>query len=604
MFHKPYWKIRESINLRIFSSKATVLTTLRVISLLISTLALGGIVYFHGFPKDEQSLSIYRSIIRFSFSFYVIKFLIKLFYDFKPDNFLKENRFEAIIMLLIVLEGIGQFIFRIDLVTLMLNLFGLGELTLISNLFVQLYFFLIVGLQAGRASQWLTRTSISPQAILALSFIILILSGTGLLMLPEMTVNGNIRFIDALFTSASASCVTGLTVIETASFFTSKGKVIIMLLIQLGGLSILSFATFFANFYKTSASIKYKSLVKDFLSTEKISDSRQLIKQLFLFSIVFELIGFAILFFAWNPGSAMDAGERGFYALFHSVSAFNNAGFSLFPGNLYENVIRNAYLFHIVIAVLIFFGGIGFMNMVYFGNYIKERFVKEQQWVHLNVGTRIALYTSLSLIAAGMIIFLLLEWDHSLQGYTNFQKFVAGFFQSVTTRTAGFNTVDIASLKMPVLIFFIVLMYIGASSGSTGGGIKTTTFALIVKSALATIRGETHVVFFKRNISYNTINRSYSIALFSLTTIFISTFFLSITEPDKTFLSLLFEEFSAISTVGLSTGITPYLSVPGKLIITLSMFVGRIGTLSVALLLTKRVISTSFKYAETAVVVG
>jgi trk system potassium uptake protein len=604
MFHMPNWKIREFINLRIFDSKKTVLTILRGLSLLISILALGGIVYFHGFPKDEQSLRIYWLIINISFSFYVLKFLIRLFYDFRPDNFLKENSFEAIIMLLIVIEGIGQFIFQVDLVTLMFNLFGLGEFAFISNLFVQLYFFLIVGLEAGRASQWLTRSNISPQAMLALSFLILIFSGAFLLMLPEMTVNVKIRFIDALFTSASASCVTGLTIVDTATFFTIKAKVIIMLLIQMGGLNILSFATFFATFYKTSASIKYKSLVKDFLSTEKISDTRSLLRQIFLFSIIFELIGALILFFAWNPGSAMETGERSFNALFHSVSAFNNAGFSLFPNNLYEGIIRNAYLFHIIIALLIFFGGIGFMNMTYFGIYIKERIVKKQKWIHLNVGTRIALYTSLSLILAGMAIFLILEWDHSMHGYSTFQKMVAGFFQSVTTRTAGFNTVDISMLKAPVLIFFIFLMYIGASPGSTGGGIKTTTFALIFKSALATIRGETHVVFFRRTISYNTIGRAYSIALFSLTTIFISTFLLSITEPDKAFLSLLFEEFSAIGTVGLSTGITPNLSDAGKLIITLSMFVGRIGTLSIALLLARRVISTSFEYAETGVVVG
>jgi Trk-type K+ transport system membrane component len=372
----------------------------------------------------------------------------------------------------------------------------------------------------------------------------------------------------------------------------------------LGGLNILSFATFFATFYKTSTSIKYKSLIKDFLSTEKISDTRHLLRRIFLFSILFELSGATLLYFAWDPGLTMSFRGRSFNALFHSVSAFNNAGFSLFTGNMYDIVIRNAYVFHIIIALLIFFGGIGFMNMSHFGKYIREKYIKKKKWIHLNVGAKIVLLTSITLIAAGMLVFLTLEWNSTMGNYKSYEKFILAFFQSVTTRTAGYNSVEIGALSAPVLLFFIFLMYIGASPGSTGGGIKTTTFAVIVKSALSTLRGESHVVFFKRTISSYTMDRAYSIALFSFTVIFASVFFLSITEPDKTLLSLMFEEFSAIGTVGLSTGITPNLSTTGKLIITISMFVGRIGTLSIALLFIRKVLSSNYKYAETSVNVG
>ncbi len=598
------WKIREYINLRIFSSKNAVLLILRIMSLLISTIAIGSIVYFHGYSKTDLSISIYKLIIHLSFSFYVIKFLIRVFYNFQPVKFLKDNLFELFIMLFIVLEGLGLFIFKVDFLTSVFNLLGFGDFSNITNLFVQLYFFLIVGLEAGRASQWLTKINISPQAMLAMSFLLLILAGTFLLMLPEMTNYRSIRFIDALFTSASASCVTGLIVVDTATFFTMKGKIIILLLIQLGGLNILSFATFFATFYKTSASIKYKSIIRDFLSTESISDTRHLLREIFIFSILFELSGALMLFLAWDPGSALDFRGRSFYALFHSVSAFNNAGFSLFSDNLYDSAIRSAYIFQIIIALLIFFGGIGFMNMNYFGVYFKERYIKKKKWVHMNTGARIALSTSLTLIVAGMIVFLFLEWNSIVEGYNPLGKIITAFFHSVSTRTAGFNSVDISALSVPVLVFFIFLMYVGASPGSTGGGIKTTTFAVILKSALATIRGESHVVMYKRTISINTMERAFSIALFSLSFIFVSTFFLTITEPDKKLLSLMFEEFSAIGTVGLSTGITSALSDAGKVIITLSMFVGRIGTLSLAILLTRRVISDNFKYAEAGVNVG
>lgn len=598
------WKIREAINLRLFSSKQWVIGTLRALSLIISLIALGAIIYFHGFPKTDNTIRYYLTIIHSSFGFFLFKFLIRFLFDFKPREFLKENRLEAIIMFLIFIEGCGLYLFHFDLLNNLLRLFGLGGFVMLPILFAQLYFFLIVGIESGRASQFLTRVNLSPQAMLALSFLLLILGGTLLLMLPEMVVNCHISFIDALFTSASASCVTGLAVVDTATFFTLKGKVVILILIQLGGLNILSFATFFATFYRTSTSIKYKSLLKDFLSTEKISESRSLLREIFIFSLVFELGAAILLYFAWDPGPLVTYQHRAFNALFHSVSAFNNAGFSLFSNGLYENVIRNAFGFHIIIMVLIFMGGIGFMNINHFGNYLWLRFVKKQTFTKLNVGTHLALITSILLILAGALVFISLEWNHVLSAYDTGGKIVVSFFQSVTTRTAGFNTIDIGKLSSPVIIFFILLMFIGASPGSTGGGIKTTTFALIFKSAISTIRGQNQVEYFKRTIPYSIIDKAFSIALFSLSVIFISVFALSITEPDKNFLSLLFEEVSAISTVGLSTGITSGLSTAGKSIIALSMFVGRTGTLTLAILLTGKVMSSNYKYAEVGVVVG
>ncbi len=601
---KFVWKVREFINLRLFSSKATVLYILRVLSLLISLAAIVAIIYYHGYLKTQHVLRIYRVIMHISFIFYFFKYLIRLFYDFKPLNFLRENWFEGIIMFFLMIEGFGLFFFHTDIIENLFNLFRLGDFTVLSTLFVQLYLFVIVGIELGQASQALTGLKLSPQTLLALSFLILITSGTFLLSLPEMTVGKRMPFVDALFTSASASCVTGLIVVDTATFFTLKGKIILLLLIQMGGLNILSFATLFATFYRTSSSIRYKSLIKDFLSTESISDTRVLLREIFIFSIIFEIAGTVLLFATWDPGHYLSYRERLFYAVFHSVSAFNNAGFSLFTENLSQDIIRGAFSYQMVVALLVIFGGIGFMNLNNVGRYAREKKVEGKSWTHMNVGTRIAIVTSLILIIAGMLVYLPLEWNRSIDGYHFWQKLATAFFQSVTTRTAGFNTVDIRRLTIPVLLFMMFLMYIGASPGSTGGGIKTTTFALIVKSALATIRGEEHVVFFKRTVPYSIIDRAYSIILFSFGTIFFSTFLLTITEPDKDLLSLLFEEVSAVSTVGLSMGITPDLSMAGKLIITLSMFIGRIGTMTIALILARKVISTRFKYAEAGVVVG
>ena len=598
------WRTREVINLKLFNSKGFVLNLLRVLSLFVSIVAIGAIVYFHGFPKTDVAIKIYLNIIHFSLGFYFLKFLIRLIYNYQPSVFIRDNLAEGIIMFFVFVEGFALIVFNFDIITHLLRLFGLGQFVILPNLFVQVYFLLIVGIESGRASQRLSELNFPPQGMLALSFLLLIFGGAGMLMLPEMTVQGHISFIDSVFTSASASCVTGLIVVDTATFFTLKGKVVILLLIQLGGLNILSFATFFATFYRTSASIKYKSLLKDFLSTEKISESRTLLRDIFLFSLIFEVGAAVLLYFSWDPGPAIPYQTRAFNALFHSVSAFNNAGFSLFTNNLFESVIRNAFGFQVIIMVLIFFGGIGFMNINHFRTYVKHRFFQGQKWVQLNVGTHLALVTSFSLIIIGAIVFILLEKDSVLSGYDIGGQIITALFQSVTTRTAGYNTVDISLLSAPVLIFFIFLMFVGASSGSTGGGIKTTTFAVIVKSALSTIRGESHVVYFNRTIPESIIDKAYSIALFSISIIFVSVFCLSITEPDKSMLSLLFEEVSAISTVGLSTGITPHLSIAGKVIISLSMFIGRIGTLTLAILLTRRVISTNYKYAEVGLTVG
>jgi potassium uptake TrkH family protein len=604
MSDKWLWRIREAINLKLFNSKRIVLNVLRVLSLLVSFFAIGAIIYFHGFPKTDAAVKVYLNIIHGSLAFYLLKFLIRILFNYKPTVFVRENLFEGIIMLLVFVEGIGLYIFNTDLVNLFFKLFGLGEFVMLPILFVQVYFLLIVGLESGRASQRLTSLNFSPQGMLALSFLMLIFGGAFLLMLPEMTVSGSISFVDALFTSASASCVTGLIVVDTATFFTLKGKVVILLLIQLGGLSIVSFATFFATFYKTSTSIKYKSLLKDFLSTEKISESRNLLRDIFVYSLIFEIGAAILLFFVWDPGPIMSFRSRAFSALFHSVSAFNNAGFSLFSNNLYQDFIRTAWAFHIIIMILIVLGGIGFMNMNHYLSFVKQRIFQRQKWVQMNVGAHLALVTSIALILSGAIAMMVLEWDRVLLGYDFGGKVVISLFQSISTRTAGYNTIDIGVLSAPILIFFIILMYIGASPGSTGGGIKTTTFALIIKSGIATIRGESHVVYYKRTIPYSVIDRAFSIALFSLTVIFISVFFLSITEPDKSVISLIFEEVSAISTVGLSTGITSSLSTAGKIIITISMFVGRTGTLTLAILLTGKVLSKNYKYAEVGVIVG
>jgi trk system potassium uptake protein len=604
MLKDRIFRIREFINIRLYAHRSYVVTALHIASIIVSIVAITAIIYQHGYPATPHSLRVTESIVEISLFFYVLKFLIRIFYEFHPVDFIKENKFEAFLLSMIAVDQIVSALSGAHIIQQFLKAIGFPGIHIYYNLFIQLYFILIIIVELGKAGRFIDKIHVGPSGLLALSFIFIIFAGAGLLLLPEMTVSG-ISPIDALFTSTSACCVTGLVVVDTAVCFTLKGKTIIMLLIQVGGLNIISFATLFATFYRTSAGVKMQSLIKDIVSTDKLSDTKSLLRKIFMYSIFIEITGAILLFNTWpNELIFKGMGEKIYFSLFHAVSAFNNAGFGLFSDNLYSITIRHAYNLQLVIAALIFLGGIGFIVLEdVFGirNIRKRRNIK---WKRLQAHSRIALFTSAILIVAGSIIFYLVEYKSTISGYSLYGSIVSSVFQSVTCRTAGFNTVDFARIGQSVLFFMMFLMFIGASPGSTGGGIKTTTFSVILRSALSTIKGRQNVEIVKHTISKSTIDRAYSIALFSVSLIFLSTFLLTITEPDKALTNLLFEEISAFGTVGLSTGITSSLSLAGKSIIILSMYIGRIGTLTLALAITKRVVYTKYRYSEINVLVG
>lgn len=598
-------RIREFINIRLYNNKSVVLRLLQIFSILVSILAILSIIYYHGFPATEQSNRFTYIIISGSFWFYIFKFFIKVFYDFHPLDYIRKNWFEGTIMLIVFIDSLSKVLFGEHIVNAIFLTLNMPHFTTYYIFFIQFYLFIIVAIEVAKASQHIAIFRLGPSALLSLSFIFIITVGGLLLFMPEMTVAGHIRFIDAFFTSTSACCVTGLTCVDTLTTFSLKGKIIIMILIQLGGINIISFATFFATFYRDASGLRYQSILKDLVTTDQLSDTRNILRRIIFFSISIELIGAVALFYTWGPHALFSSSsEKIFFSVFHSVSAFNNAGFALFSDNLYDVTIRHSYMLQMVIASLIFFGGLGFIAMQDIFGISKIRMRMKIRWKKLMVGTKVALYTSFLLIISGAVLFFFLERNGAAQGYSLVGSIVISIFQSVTTRTAGFNSVDFSRLGQPILIFMMFLMFIGASPGSTGGGIKTTTFAVIMKSALSTIRGKKNVEILKHSISNDLIDKSYSIALFSITLIFCSAFLLSITESNFGFLNLLFEEISAFATVGLSTGITSGLSDAGKLIIITSMYVGRIGTLTLALALTKKAFYRNYYYPKVRLTVG
>jgi trk system potassium uptake protein len=597
---------REKVNLYIYDSKERNLRILRYASFFVSVAVIGVIVYYYGMPQTTERQKVLLNIIKVSFGFYVLSYLIRFLYTFEPKKFLSSTWFEAVLMALLVIDGTSYFLFNTPLVINFFQALGFENITPFYVIFIQMYVLMFVGLDIGTATSRISKLDLSPPTLFILSFMLLISSGTGLLMLPEMTTQVySMPFLEALFTSISACCVTGLIVVDTATYFTFKGHLIILVLMQLGGLSVISFATFLVGFSGSTLGIRQQTMMQDFLSTDSIFNAKGLLNQIIVMTLSIEFFGAAMIYFLWHPEVHFeDAGLRIFYSIFHSVSAFNNAGFSLFTNGLYQNFVVDSYIMHLVLACLIFLGALGYSPIkdLFSISSLRERF--NQPWRQFKLSTKIALYTSISLVIIGTLIFFLLEQHNTLAGKRLVEKIITSIFQSVTCRTAGFNTVDFAMVSTPMLIFFILLMFIGGSSGSTAGGIKTSTFTLLIISAFSTLRGKRNIELGRNSISSEMLNRAFLLFTVASGVIFVGVFTLTISDPHIPILNLVFEEVSAFATVGLSTGITPDLSITGKIVLMCSMFIGRVGILTLAFSMSKKVISRNYKYPSAHIMVG
>ncbi len=441
----------------------------------------------------------------------------------------------------------------------------------------------------------------SPIRTVLLSFLALILTGTLLLMLPFST-KGGIGFIDALFTSTSAVCVTGLAVRDTARDFTLFGKAVIALLIQLGGLGIMTFSLALVSMFQESISIKWRFTFKEMYSDIRKMPVGTMVKRIVLYTFFMEAL-FALALFADFAGEFPLLEALG-HSVFHSVSAFCNAGFSTFPDGLLS--YRGRVFLNIIIILAIISGGLGFVAI----HEIRRQFARGFAggfFSGLSHHTRLVLVVTGILIAGGTAVILLMEWNYSLAGESPGTKFLASLFQSVTCRTAGFNTVDIAHLHQSTLLVMIILMFIGGSPGSIAGGVKTTTAGVAFIMLYSKFKGESQPVLWKRAIDRDTVDRSATLIILSLAFVLFSTFMVMITDnpvPGEHFLLSLFETVSAFGTVGLTAGATGSLSSAGKLIICAVMYVGRLGPLTLMAALTARKKTADFEYPEEHIMVG
>jgi len=448
----------------------------------------------------------------------------------------------------------------------------------------------------------LNRLAHNPPIFVLYSFMLAIFIGTLLLLLPKATVEGeHTSLLDALFTSTSATCVTGLIVKNTGTHFSFFGKSIILLLIQIGGLGIMTVSSAFAMMLGQKLTASRENIIQGVVGESNKMDMLSLLKSIFFVTIIFEIIGAALLYSTFKKltinGELLSNFEVVYYSIFHSISAFCNAGFSLFENSFIG--FRSNFNINFVITFLIIFGGIGFPVLVD----IKRNFMEKFRFSRFSLHTKIVLFGTAFLLILGFVSYFISEYNCTMKNFSLIDRIYSSYFQSVTTRTAGFNTIDTSALSKPSVFTSVLFMFIGASPGSTGGGIKTTAFVILVVAVIAMLRGSRDVNIFKRKVSENIIKKVMVLITISLILLSVMIFLLLLIEPFS-FEQTIFEAFSAFGTVGLSMGITPFLSNMGKVIIITLMYFGRVGPLTLIFAISAMNVKTSYLYTEEKISIG
>ena len=443
------------------------------------------------------------------------------------------------------------------------------------------------------------RVKLRPARLVLLSFSMVIFIGTFLLMLPVSVVEGKtISFIDALFMATSATCVTGLSTLSLASHFSFFGQLVILGLIQIGGLSIMTLYSSTVILLGRSMGMKDRIIMQDLLAVSSLEELFAMIVDIIKYTFFIELWGGIILAIAFTF-EGFEFGAAIYYGFFHSISAFCNAGFSLFNNSL-ESYATNP-LIQGTIALLVILGGLGFIVL----RELKEIVIKRKSLVRMALHTKVVLVTSTSLVVGGALFFFFGEFLNALDNYELIEKMQISFFQSVSLRTAGFHTVPLENLHTYTIYAMSLFMFIGGSPGSTAGGIKVTTFAILIQSIISTLKGKKSVGMVDRRIPSHMVVKATALTFIS---IMITSFFILVMmklEPEQSFLTIFFEVVSASGTVGLSLGITPYLTVAGKIAIALMMLIGRIGPLTLVLAIGERMERTGkFDYPEGRIMIG
>ncbi len=571
----------------------------------VSIAVIGLTIYRNGFPLHDIRDTFIKEVIFHLQFFLLFAFVIRFFLYFQQKAKIR-ILFGEIIIILLLIGFILDHFFIHQSKAILKDWHGF-----IQSIYLIGLNFVIFLIELSKRSLKVLQ-KFNPSLLFLASFILLIIIGALLLLLPSATYN-RISLTDAFFTSTSAVCVTGLITVDTATTFTLFGKTVILGLMQAGGLGIMTFTTFFGIFFTGSSSFKDQLAIKDMINSETFSEIFKTLIKIIVFTFVIEFIGFLLIWFSLDNSLSIDA-ENIKFSVFHSVSAFCNAGFSTKSAGLMDASIQHNYLLHIVIALLIIAGGIGFPILLNYYKLIKHlfynfgRMLKGKAYAHkphiINVNTRLVIITTTILLVFGTVMFLLFEHNHALNNYKWDKKIVYAFFASVTSRTAGFNTVDYSTLLPITLMLTIFLMWIGASPSGTGGGIKTSTFAIAILNIFSFARGKNRIEVWRREISLQSVRKAFAVMFLSLMLVGTSITLVSLFNPELDFIKVVFECFSAFGTVGLSMGITPQLSVASKWVIIITMFLGRVGTLTLFVAFIRKVTALKYKYPTDEIIIN
>ncbi len=438
---------------------------------------------------------------------------------------------------------------------------------------------------------------------ICLGFIAIVVIGTILLMMPFSTSTGTWNdLIVALFTSTSAVCVTGLSVVDPGTYFSFWGQLFIALLVQIGGLGYMTTTTFLILLIGRKFDLKQKIAIQQSLDRPGMHGSTQIIRSIIATTLIFEITGVFLLLPAFVPQYGWDKGI--WLAMFHSINSWNNAGFSLFKDNLIG--YQSSVLVVFTVTVLIIFGGIGYQTILETYFWLRDRLLKKPAKLVFSLDFKVAVSTTLILLIVGTIAFFFVELRNpeTFSSLSIRDKLLVAWFQSVSPRTAGFNTIDISKMTTAGLFITIAFMFIGASPGGTGGGLKTTTLRVLTSCTKAILQGKEEVLLYDRKIAINLILKAVGALIGSVATVIVSTILIALTDPELEFIQLFFEVVSAFATVGLSTGITGSVSAAAKLILIVTMYIGRVGILLLMSAILGDPRPTNVHYPEENLLVG
>ncbi len=561
----------------------------KIVSILTSICVVAAIIVDYGFVLDAHEMSFILSVYNTGWWVYFISFAYKIIVHWS-DVWRKRMSFTLLLGIMLCVSALPKFFT------------APGDskiITILWSLIIHKYFIIsIIGLLALiTISQWIVNfvnKRTNPALLIVVCFMTVIAFGTLLLLLPRSTLE-HIRLpvVDALFISTSAVCITGLSPLEIAHTFTMEGQIIIALLIQIGGLGIMTITSFFALFFMGGIGLYSQFSLKNMIASSSES-LKSVLTNVLGFTFVIEIIGTIFIWLSIHSTMGMTLRDEIFFSLFHSVSAFCNAGFSTLEGNLGNDLILyNHSTFYLLISLLIVLGGIGFPILMslkrilsyYVSELLHKVFRKSGQrsrYMHIaDINTKIVLYSSLVLILIGTVGIALFEWNGAFASFSSAEKIVQSLFNAVAPRTAGFNSVSISDFSRVTIILYLVLMWIGGGSQSTAGGIKVNTFVVAIASLKSLIKGEHSTTLFNREITYSSIRRTLVVVFGSICVIALFFVALLLLEPGIPSIDLLFESVSAFSTVGSSLGITPLLGDISKVLLVVLMFLGRVGFITV-----------------------